>query len=87
MPPETETTKPKKAKTRYRVLREVKKDGPLVEHYEPVVANLEANNAEHALRLYAASPGAETGVYVAITDRAFKPTKITLTQTTAIKVG
>lgn len=80
------TDAPARTKTTYVILREVK-DGDAV-RYDPVQAGVEGNSAEHALRVWAEkAPASPTGAYVAIPSRSFKPTKVTFSQQTVVKVG
>lgn len=79
-----------RTKTTYVILREKQvtgQDAALV--YEPVTSGVEANSADHALKVWAdtAKAGTENGLYVAIPSRSFNPTKITFSQTTVVKVG
>lgn len=81
-----------RAQTTYLILREVpagQTGAPTAIVYEPVETGIAANSAEHALKLWAekAKAGEKGGMYVAIPNRSFKPTKITFSQTTVVKLG
>jgi hypothetical protein len=85
----TVTPSPTKAKTTYVILRETASDTTDSSTvYEPVGMAITAANAEQALKKWAAgATGTPDGTYVAIASRAFKPTKVTFSQTTVVILG
>jgi hypothetical protein len=73
-------------KTTYVILRETKSAGT-VTGYAPITSGVTGNNAAHALKTWAdSSKDATSGVYVAIPRRSFKPTKVTFSQQTVVKL-
>lgn len=67
--------------TLYHVLQEV--DGPGGTTYVPVAANVGARSTDDALRHIVK----ETGRYVAIPQRSFQPTAVTVETETVVRVG
>jgi hypothetical protein len=69
-------------KTAYHIFRQVPND-QVATSYEPVEPNVEASSAAEAIRLTVKT----AGTFVAVPARSWKPVKVTVEQTTVVKVG
>lgn len=84
-------------KTAYHVLKQTRaplnisdtasaSPGPTTPAYDLVAASIDANNAEHAIRVHA-EKSQDSGTFIAVPSRSWKPVPVTIETQTVIKLG
>lgn len=91
MPAETRT------KTAYHVLKQTRaplnvsanqsdSNGPKTPGFDLVAASIDANSSDHAIQLYA-DKTKDTGTFIAVPSRSWKPTTVTIETRQIVKLG